>query len=213
MNVFEAVKQSVTTRQAAARMPVDAMTSWTQFYKNIPLALIIFVLVCSSTFTAEYQKGTLILVVTKGLSREKIMLAKTVMMAALWTAGYVTSYSITWLYNSWFWDNSIARHTFFGAVCYWVFGVWVIALMLLFSAVASASAQVLAGTGGVVVAVYVLGLFPKFKMMLPSKLMDGMILLQGTELPSDYYASMGLACLTGILCVGLAVACFKRKML
>ena len=46
---------------------VDAMTSWVQFYKNIPVALIVFVLISSGNFTAEYEKGTLIPVVTRGL--------------------------------------------------------------------------------------------------------------------------------------------------
>ena len=46
-------------------IPVDALTSWTQFYKNIPMALIVFVLITCGTLTAECQKGTLIPVLTK----------------------------------------------------------------------------------------------------------------------------------------------------
>ena len=59
---------------------VDAMTSWTQFYKNIPMVLILFVLMTSGTFTAEYQKGTLIPVLTKGLKRGKVLAAKALAM-------------------------------------------------------------------------------------------------------------------------------------
>ena len=70
----------------AAAVQVDAMTSWVQFYKNIPLGLIIFVLINSGSFTSEYEKGTLIPVVTKGLSRRKILAAKTVFLFASWTA-------------------------------------------------------------------------------------------------------------------------------
>ena len=40
---------------------VDALTSWTQFFKNIPIGLIAFVLIYSNTFTKEYQSGTLVL--------------------------------------------------------------------------------------------------------------------------------------------------------
>ena len=64
---------------------IDAMTSWTQYYKNLQMALIIFVLLVSNTFTKEYQNGTLILVLTKGLSRYKVILAKMVSMMLLWT--------------------------------------------------------------------------------------------------------------------------------
>lgn len=51
---------------------VDALTSWTQFFKNIPIALIAFVLIFSDIFTKEYKSGTLLLVLTKGLSRYKL---------------------------------------------------------------------------------------------------------------------------------------------
>ena len=51
---------------------VDAMTSWTQFLKNIPMALMAFVLLCSNLFSKEYQSGTLVLILTKGLARYKV---------------------------------------------------------------------------------------------------------------------------------------------
>ena len=34
---------------------VDALTSWTQFFKNIPMALIVFVLIYGGIFTKEYE--------------------------------------------------------------------------------------------------------------------------------------------------------------
>ena len=69
-------------------VPVDALTSWTQFYKNIPMALIVFVLMESSIFTKEYQSGTLVLTLTKGLERYKVVLAKTFVLTVLWSVGY-----------------------------------------------------------------------------------------------------------------------------
>ncbi|MCR5726349.1 MAG: ABC transporter permease subunit, partial [Lachnospiraceae bacterium] len=51
---------------------VTAMTSWTQFYKNAPMLVIAMILLTSGILTGEYQKGTLIQVVTKGLSRKKV---------------------------------------------------------------------------------------------------------------------------------------------
>ena len=38
---------------------VTAMDSWVQFYKNIPMGLIAFVIIESSIFTKEYSSGTL----------------------------------------------------------------------------------------------------------------------------------------------------------
>ena len=37
---------------------IGAMDSWVQFFKNIPMALIVFILLESNIFTKEYQTGT-----------------------------------------------------------------------------------------------------------------------------------------------------------
>ena len=58
----------------------DAMTSWIQFIKNIPMGLIAFVLIESNLFTREYETGTLILTLTKGLERYKVVLSKTIIL-------------------------------------------------------------------------------------------------------------------------------------
>ncbi len=99
---------------------VDAMVSWAQFYKNIPMGLVIFVLLCSGSFTGEYQKGTLVPVVTKGLSRRSILGAKTLFLFGAWTALYWLCFGITYGYNAYFWDNGIAGDLFFAGACYWL---------------------------------------------------------------------------------------------
>lgn len=192
---------------------VDAMTSWTQFYKNIPMALIVFVLLNSGIFTAEYQKGTLIPVVTKGLSRRRILAAKASLLFGAWTALYFLCYGITYGYNAYFWDNGIAEYPLLGALYWWLFGVWVLSWFLLFSTIAAGSTQVLFGTGAVSLAAYMLGLFPKAGTYLPVKLMDGMNLLYGNTTPGDYSVSVGTACGTAVVCMFLAVLCFDRKQL
>ena len=62
---------------------VSAMDSWVQFFKNMPLGLIVFVLLQSSLFTKEYQSGTLVLSLTKGLERFKVVVSKTVVLTVL----------------------------------------------------------------------------------------------------------------------------------
>lgn len=198
---------------AVTAVTVDAMTSWAQFYKNIPVELIIFILLCSGSFTVEYEKGTLIPVVTKGLSRRKIVAAKSLFLYGSWTVLYFLCFGITYGYNAYFWDNNIADNLFFAAVCTWLFGVWVIALFIFFSAAAGSSSQVLLGTGGVAMGVYLAGMFPKLAPALPAKLMEGMSLLQKASVRKDYYTGMAAAGIMIILCMGLAAACFDRKQL
>ena len=192
---------------------VTAMDSWVQFFKNIPLALIIFLLMESSIFTKEYQSGTLVLALTKGLHRYKVVLAKTTITMSLWTLGYWCCFAITYGYNSYFWDNSIAKNLFFAVLCWWLFGLWTIALATLFSSFASSNTTVLAGIGGTVLVSYLLGMLPKCKQFVPTHLMDGNSLLYGIEKTADYRA----ACiLTVVLCIGAIVAAvpiMNKKML
>ena len=196
-----------------AEIQVDVFDSWIQFYKNIPMGLIIFVLMCSGIFTSEYQKGTLIPVVTKGLPRRKILAAKTVTLLGTWTVLYFLCYGITYGYNEWFWDNSTAAYPWFGAVCFWLFGIWVIALMVFFSVVAESNTQVILGTGAISLGVYLLGMFRKLKGILPAKLMEGMAILQGAAEPEEYYIAMAAAGVTAIGLLGFSAVCFDRKRL
>lgn len=192
---------------------VDAMTSWAQFYKNIPMALLIFVLLESGIFTGEYQKGTLIQIVTKGVSRRKILASKSIMAAGTWSIGFFLSYGITWLYNMYLWDNGIASSPLFAAICWWLFGMCITAFLIFFSTISETNVQVLLGTGTAAGVLYLLGLFPKLAGWLPGKLMEGMSILQKTAVPADYRAAFITAGAGILVCVLASVLCFDRKKL
>lgn len=195
------------------QVTVTALDSWIQFYKNVPMALLIVVLIFSQTFTGEYQKGTLIPVVTKGLARPKIVFAKMLMLLAVWTIGYFLCYAVTYAYNAYYWDNSVVAHPLFASFCYWLFGVWVLTILILFSASVTSNVQVLLGTGAVVFGIYLLGLIPKLSGYVPTKLMEGMKILQGAVKPADYCVSIGTAGVTMVLWIVSAVLCFDRRKL
>ena len=199
------------TGLVVTEVTVDALTSWTQFYKNIPMALIIFVLLCSGAFTSEYQKGTLIPVLTKGLSRWKFVLAKSVMMFTSWTACYWICFGITYAYNAFYWDNSIAHYTGFAAMCYWLFGLWVLSLMILFSTLSSSNTTVLLGTGGTILAFYLIGLLPKLESLTPMDLTESMSLLTGLDSPAEYVTPISLSIGMITICIAVAIVIFKRK--
>ena len=198
---------------AVTQVTADALASWTQFFKNIPMALIAFVLLESSIFTKEYRSGTLILSLTKGLSRWKVVVSKTAVLTLLWTAGYWLCYGITYAYNAYYWDNSVAQSLAFSAVVWWVFGLWVIALTVLFSSLSSANTGVLVGTGGVVLASSLAGMIPKLSKYLPTMLTDGNSLIYGTKTPEDYTAALIVACVTAAVSFAVSLTLFNKKQL
>lgn len=198
---------------AVVEVKVDAMTSWTQFYKNIPMALIAFVLLQSNIFTKEYQSGTLTLALTKGLERYKVVVAKTIVLIMTWTGGYWLCYGVTYVYNAYFWDNGIAQNLTFAAICWWLVGIWVIALMVLFSVLGSGNATVLLGTGGVFFVAYLISLVPKVATFMPTKLMDGTSLLMGATAPADYAKALAVTGITMAICFMISIPIFNKKRL
>ena len=210
--LFEMMAESLEeSGMVITTVEVDAMTSWVQFFKNVPMALIAFILMQSNIFTKEYQSGTLVLALTKGLHRYKVVLSKATVLIIMWTFLYWMHFGITYVYNDYFWDNSIAKNLMFSVACWWVFGLWTIALLVLFSVVANANSGVMVGTGTVVFGSYMLSLLPKLTKYLPTLLMDGNSLIYGAKDVEDYTLAWMISCVTAIICIVASVPILNKK--
>lgn len=192
---------------------VDALTSWTQFFKNIPLALIVFVFMFSNSFTQEYESQTLVLVLTKGLHRYKVILAKLLNMQIIWTCGYTFCFIITYAYNAYFWDNSIAIELIPAAINWWLFGTFTISLMILFSVLSRKYSGVLLGTGAVLLVSFVVGLIPKAAKYMPTSLMNSAALLIGQETWSEYTATITITAVLSVISIIASIPIFNKKTL
>lgn len=192
---------------------VNALTSWTQFFKNIPMALIVFLLTYSNSFTKEFDSGTLIPILTKGLSRYKVLFAKASTLLLVWTVGYWLCFGITYGYTAYFWDQSIVQNLMFSIFCWWLFGVWTIAAVILFSTLTRANTGVLLGTGSAVLASYLLGFIPKLKTTVPTRLMDGNSLIYGIDGIETYVPAIVTVCGLIVLLIGIALPIFNKKQL
>ena len=192
---------------------VNALTSWTQFFKNIPIALIAFVLIFSDIFTNEYKSGTLLLVLTKGLSRYKVVLAKTVLLLLLWTVGYGICFGITYGYNAYFWDNSIINNLLFSVTIWWLFGVWVICLIVLFSSLLQNNAGVILCVGGTVLLAYLLSIIPKVKAYSPTVLINTNSILTGVEEVDAYVKAIVITVFLCIVCVAVSIPIVNKRQL
>lgn len=192
---------------------VSALDSWTQFFKNLPLGLIAFVLLQSSIFTKEYDTGTLMLVFTKGFERIKVLTAKASLLLILWSAGYWLCFGITCGYNAYFWDNTVAHNLMFAVICWWIFGLWVITLCVLFSVLAKSNAHVLAGTGSIVLLFFLLGMFPQCREYVPTVLTDGASLIYGARSLQVYLFPLIFTVILGIFCLAVSIPLFRQKKL
>lgn len=181
---------------------VDASMSWMQFYKNIPMALVVMLLLFGGILTNELQKGTLIPVLTKGLSRWKVLLTKGINLIMIWTGGYWLCYGITFFYSDYYWDNSIMSNLFFTAFCYWLFGTMIMALMALFSAMTTSFGGVVLGVGVIYFAMTLLGMISKISSYLPIYLTSTSELLTGGN-TGDYVTAI---IITFVITIGAVIA-------
>ena len=192
---------------------VTALDSWVQFFKNIPMALIAFVLLESNIFTKEYRSGTLILSLTKGLSRLKVVLSKTFTLMTMWTVSYWLYFGITYAYTVYYWDNSVAKNLVPSVVLWWVFGLWVTSLVVWFSTLLSTNTGVLVGTGCVALASSLCSMIPKAAKYLPTFLTDGNSLVYGLKEPHEYMAALIITAAMTLVLLASSLTIFNKKQL
>lgn len=190
-----------------------ALTSWTQFFKNIPIGLIAFVLIFSRSFAREYESGTLVLVLTKGLSRYKVILAKSSIMLSLWTVLYYLCFAVTYSYNSYYWDNSIALNLFPAALCWWLFGLLIICLVVLYSSILFSSGAILLCTGATTIVIYIAGMFPQTKNYTPALLMNSSALISGVATATSYTKAAIITAALCVICILISIPIMNKKQI
>lgn len=194
-------------------MEISALTSWEQFFKNMPMGIVIFVLMFSGIVAAELQKGTLINIVTKGMPRWKIMVSKLILLLVLWTGMYFASYIITYVYNDFYWDNDTVNNIFFSVLCLYLFGVWLISLIMLMSALADNSAAVSMGVCGVFLLSYLLGIIPTVQDYLPTKLKGSSSLIYELAKPADFTGAIVVVAIWSLADIIMGIFIFNKKNL
>ncbi|MBS6195019.1 MAG: ABC transporter permease subunit [Clostridiales bacterium] len=190
---------------------VDALTSWTQFFKNMPILLIIFLVMFSAALTGEYQKGTLLNIIAKGMKRWKILVSKMFVMFLLWTAGYLLTLGITYGYNAYFWDNRIARNLLTAVFGNYLVGLWLISVILPASAVFSSASAVTLSAGAVFAVSYLLSFLPAFKEYVPTFLLSSNELLAGSLDAGQCLPAMGITAFLILLHGLLSVMLFNKR--
>lgn len=190
---------------------VTAFTSWQQYYKNSFMLLLVPAVLFSGSVTGEYQQGTLIPVLTKGVSPGKVLAAKAAVQLMLWSICYGLAFGITWAYTAYFWDNGKVPHCLFAGFCIYLLGCWMIALLLAGSVFLKSSMSVLLFAGGVTAVSYFIGMIPEAAEWLPTRLMSAESLLNGSTGTKEFGKAVFLTCITAVLLLIWAMEGIGRK--
>ncbi len=191
-------------------LEVTSLSSWTQYYKNMQIILFVFLILYGGILTSEYQHGTLIILLSKGLKRHNILLPKYFCPASdldIWVSDQL-------------WHHLCLHRLLLGQqhhsepgvllLAFYLLGVWMISVLVgasVFCRSVSAVLLVCAACFGIS---YFAGFFPAVNDYVPTLLLGQMDLLTGTTDCSHFLPAIIITVLLTVFNVAAAVLCFRK---
>jgi len=191
----------------------SATDSFAQFFKNVgQMGLIVLVIVFCGIMANEFSKGTLINILTKGMKRSSVILSKFTMSVVIWTVSYLLCLAVTYAYTAYYFDIGHLSNAFLAFFSMWLFGVFLIALLILGGVLFKNIYGSLLLTGGIVVVMMIVNVVPKLHKYNPTTLSGSNLqLIMGQKAASDFIpAVIVCACLT-VAAVIASIMAFNKK--
>jgi len=189
--------------------------SWQQFFKNISqIGLIVIIALFIGMMNREYQNGTLINLITKGVSRTSIVLAKYVAAIALFTASFIVCTIITILYTYIYFDLWMTNQIAIAIISMYLFYCFLLALLLFVSTICKKETNAILFLLLILLPNLVIMMIPDAVYYHPlTLLLNSMSMINQQLLLKDILPSI---CITIMLIITLltgSVMLFKRKEL
>jgi ABC-2 type transport system permease protein len=192
-----------------------AFDSWAQFFKTISqLGFIVVTILFSSMMANEFNQGTLINIFTKGLPRSTVILSKFTVASIIWTFSYLISFSLTYLYTAYFWSGTEIDNLLSSVLCLWLFGILLLAIILLGGALFRSSYGCLMFVVSFVAILFLLNSLPNLQIYNPVELISkNMTLLGGDKVPKDLNTSILTSILLTVLSIITSIGVFDKKQI
>lgn len=192
-----------------------ALDAWKQFFKNISgIGFSAFIILYGSCLSTEYSKGTLVLLVTKGLSRSAVILAKYTVAVSLMTVSYWVSFAAAYGYTAYLWKGTALSNTVLAAFGLWILGFLYLSILMVGCVIFKETFTSILFAGGIAALISLLGIIEPIAefnpFILTTKNVD---LISGTVLPSAFLIPILVAIVMSILGLLIAVKLFDKKLL
>ena len=106
-----------------------AIYAYSQFFKNVgQLGPVILLIIFSGLLSQDISRGTLIVLLAKGLSRPAVIASKFTAALATWTAGYALAAVTAWGYTVYLFGSGDAPNLLFAFFSLWLFGAFLLSL-------------------------------------------------------------------------------------
>jgi len=192
-----------------------AYDAWTQFFKNATqMGLFVMVILFSGVLSSELAKGTLINLLTKGLSRTAVILSKYTCMVLVWTMSIALCFGLTYGYTVYLFPKDETSNLLFPVFCLWLFGLFLLAALLFSAVLTRSNYGCLLITGAIVVICMIMDIIPDVHRYNPISLAtDNMGLIMNSIEVSSLYSAIMISCLFSLIFVILSVVIFRKKQL
>lgn len=208
--------ESLITEGIQITMPEPtAFDSWAQFFKNVSqMGFIVLAILFSGMMANEFNHGTLINILTKGLPRRTVILSKFTMASAIWTVCYLFSFGLSYVYTLYFWSSDEVLNLMLSVFCLWLFGILLLSVILLGGVIFRNSYGSLMFVAGFTAILFLLNIVPEFQKYNPIALAsNNMSLLTGDAVPKDLTVPFILSIGIIIGAIITAIGIFNKKQI
>ena len=206
-----------------SQMPMDGITitipepsaidSYGQFFKNLTqMGLIVLVLLFSGSLTMELSRGTLINVLTKGLTRYSVILSKYTVAILLWTMALFMALGVTYGYTAYYFSQNNIHHLIISVGCLWLFGILLLSFLMWAQTLVNSQSGSLLLVGIFVAGLFLLNLFPSLQDYNPLTLVCENVAMLSQDYDVNQLLIPSLMTLGfSFVFLGLALYTFKNK--
>lgn len=195
--------------------PPSEIDSWTQFFKNISqIGMFGLAIILSTQMANEFQKGTLINLLSKGLPRYQVVLSKIFYNFILWFIAYFCSFIITYFYTKYFFGISFPiRNILMAALLPFIFGLFLISLEILAGVISGNVIGTLILTAIGIVIQLILSIRDEIVKYMPIALIGKPVnLIKGIGY-DDYYVPIITGSILLILSIVISIAVINKKQI
>ncbi|MDD5018621.1 MAG: ABC transporter permease subunit [Eubacteriales bacterium] len=191
------------------------LDAYTQFFKNITqMGIIVTLLVFSGCVSSEVTKGTLINILSKGISRSAVIISKYTASVTLWTLSFAAAAAVNYGYTAYLFGSHSTHNLLLSCLCLWLFGAFVISVTFFASTLTKGNYGGLLVTAAILGVLLMLNMMPESVRYNPVSLAaNNMALLNNTVSTADMMAALGVTLVSTVLCLTVALCIFRKKIL
>lgn len=191
------------------------MDAYAQFFKNVTqMGVIVVLLVFSGGMSHELSKGTLTIVLAKGLPRSSVVLSKYTAGLTLWTLSLALAAAVNYGYTLYLFGSHTAANLILALLCFWLFGAFLLAVSILTGTLFKGGYSGLLATAAVMGILLLLSILPGSSNWNPvtlagvnAGLLDGSVPSAGVM--PVFWITLGAS----VMCITGAVLAFRKKQL